>query len=197
MGWWATCGRRRSSAPTAWSTGAARPVLPPVAVRALLDARMGGYFSLWSRTSSCPKKLQLPDTNILMTSRLTPGKSGKRHLSLAVTLLCPRWARQGTSSLGKGHQNLEPTSSQRDGCQRAKEDERTHRYRSRVPRLGQDPHCADVACPERERGERSARCRMPAEPAERGSGARGELYVFPELSMSAVTVTERLLGNRK
>jgi GH15 family glucan-1,4-alpha-glucosidase len=35
---------------------------------ALLDARKGGYFSLWSRTSyTRPKQLYLPDTNILLT----------------------------------------------------------------------------------------------------------------------------------
>jgi GH15 family glucan-1,4-alpha-glucosidase len=34
---------------------------------ALLDARKGGYFSLWSRTSGRPKQLYLPDTNILLT----------------------------------------------------------------------------------------------------------------------------------
>jgi pentatricopeptide repeat protein len=35
---------------------------------ALLDARKGGYFSLWSRTSHTrPKQLYLPDTNILLT----------------------------------------------------------------------------------------------------------------------------------
>src|SRR5271170_4564975 len=34
---------------------------------ALLDARKGGYFSLWCRGSGRPKQLYLPDTNILMT----------------------------------------------------------------------------------------------------------------------------------
>jgi GH15 family glucan-1,4-alpha-glucosidase len=34
---------------------------------ALLDARKGGYFSLFSRTSGRPKQLYLPDTNILVT----------------------------------------------------------------------------------------------------------------------------------
>jgi GH15 family glucan-1,4-alpha-glucosidase len=34
---------------------------------ALLDARKGGYFSLWCRGSGPPKQLYLPDTNILMT----------------------------------------------------------------------------------------------------------------------------------
>jgi GH15 family glucan-1,4-alpha-glucosidase len=35
---------------------------------ALLDTRKGGYFSLWSRTSTTrPKQLYLPDTNILLT----------------------------------------------------------------------------------------------------------------------------------
>jgi GH15 family glucan-1,4-alpha-glucosidase len=34
---------------------------------ALLDARKGGYFSLWSRSSGRPKQLYLPDTNILLT----------------------------------------------------------------------------------------------------------------------------------
>jgi hypothetical protein len=32
---------------------------------------------------------------------------------LPVQLLCPRWARQGTPSLGKGRQNLEPTCARR------------------------------------------------------------------------------------
>src|SRR6266700_153683 len=35
---------------------------------ALLDAKKGGYFSLWSRTSYAkPKQLYLPDTTILLT----------------------------------------------------------------------------------------------------------------------------------
>ncbi len=34
---------------------------------ALLDARKGGYFSLWCRSSGRPKQLYLPDTNILLT----------------------------------------------------------------------------------------------------------------------------------
>ena len=34
---------------------------------ALLDARKGGYFSLWCRSSTRPKQLYLPDTNILLT----------------------------------------------------------------------------------------------------------------------------------
>ena len=34
---------------------------------ALLDARKGGYFSLWCRSSARPKQLYLPDTNILLT----------------------------------------------------------------------------------------------------------------------------------
>jgi GH15 family glucan-1,4-alpha-glucosidase len=34
---------------------------------ALLDARKGGYFSLWCRGSGRPKQLYLPDTNILLT----------------------------------------------------------------------------------------------------------------------------------
>jgi GH15 family glucan-1,4-alpha-glucosidase len=34
---------------------------------ALLDAKKGGHFSLWSRGSGRPKQLYLPDTNILLT----------------------------------------------------------------------------------------------------------------------------------
>src|SRR6266700_3983731 len=35
---------------------------------ALLDAKKGGYFSLWSRTTySRPKQIYLPDTTILLT----------------------------------------------------------------------------------------------------------------------------------
>ncbi len=34
---------------------------------ALLDARKGGYFSLYSRSAARPRQLYLPDTNMLLT----------------------------------------------------------------------------------------------------------------------------------
>ncbi|MFC5749974.1 glycoside hydrolase family 15 protein [Actinomadura rugatobispora] len=43
----------------------------------LLDARKGGYFSLSCRTTTRPKQLYLPDTNILMTRFLTAEAVGE------------------------------------------------------------------------------------------------------------------------
>jgi GH15 family glucan-1,4-alpha-glucosidase len=44
---------------------------------ALLDARKGGYFSLSSRSTSRPKQMYLPDTNILLTRFWGPRRSAK------------------------------------------------------------------------------------------------------------------------
>jgi GH15 family glucan-1,4-alpha-glucosidase len=52
---------------------------------ALLDARKGGYFSLWSRTAySRPKQLYFPDTNILLTRF-----QGKEAVGEAIDFMVP------------------------------------------------------------------------------------------------------------
>src|SRR5215471_11807106 len=52
---------------------------------ALLDARKGGYFSLWSRTAYArPKQIYLPDTNILLTRFL-----GKEAVGEVIDFMVP------------------------------------------------------------------------------------------------------------
>src|SRR5216683_5663364 len=63
---------------------------------ALLDARKGGYFSLWSRSSGRPKQLYLPDTNILMTRF-----QGKEAVGEVIDFMVPE-----TSGTGKARDLL-------------------------------------------------------------------------------------------
>src|SRR3954464_10745849 len=49
----------------------------PSLFASLLDARKGGFFSLSCKTTSRPKQLYLPDTNILMTRFLTAEAVGE------------------------------------------------------------------------------------------------------------------------
>src|SRR6202142_4080623 len=52
---------------------------------ALLDAKKGGYFSLWSRTAYArPKQIYLPDTNILLTRFL-----GKEAVGEVIDFMVP------------------------------------------------------------------------------------------------------------
>src|SRR5215469_16154 len=58
---------------------------------ALLDARKGGYFSLWSRTAySRPKQLYLPDTNVLLTRF-----QGKEAVGEAIDFMVPETRESG------------------------------------------------------------------------------------------------------
>ncbi|MEJ5914458.1 glycoside hydrolase family 15 protein [Pseudokineococcus sp. 1T1Z-3] len=78
----------------------------PSLFASLLDAERGGFFSLAARTSSRPKQLYLPDTNILLTRYLTRDSVGEvtdfmvpetRDLTAARDLL----VRQVTSVRGR------------------------------------------------------------------------------------------------
>src|ERR1700704_2193937 len=49
----------------------------PSLFASLLDGRKGGFFALSCRTTSRPKQLYLPDTNVLMTRFLTAEAVGE------------------------------------------------------------------------------------------------------------------------
>jgi GH15 family glucan-1,4-alpha-glucosidase len=64
---------------------------------ALLDAKKGGYFSLWSRTAHTrPKQIYLPDTNILLTRFL-----GKEAVGEVIDFMVPE-----TRSVGRARDVL-------------------------------------------------------------------------------------------
>src|ERR1700685_1042432 len=63
----------------------------PFLFGALIDAKKGGYFSLWSRTSYArPKQIYLPDTNILLTRFL-----GKEAVGEVIDFMVPETRESG------------------------------------------------------------------------------------------------------
>src|SRR5216684_2843293 len=87
------------------------------------------------------------------------------------------WARRGTASSGKGRQNLEATCSKRDGSQRTDEDEwpEWQVAGAGCPVQGQERATVDGGHGEGDEG--AGQERLPADPAQRGAGAGGELGI--------------------